>query len=113
MCALVALFGLVVWASYRHGVPEPLPDVALGWALLLHLERAAAALAVVGVVILVGLRALRGDFPIRVGQIEYEAKDAATGMAATLTSHEARLERIERRLRIENPDGLGDTAESR
>lgn len=104
MGVLVALFGLVVWASYRHGAPVPLPDVALGWAFLLHLERAAAVLAVVGVVLLVGWRASRGDFPSRFGQIEYEAKGSAARADVAMTSLERRVELLEIRTVETGPD---------
>lgn len=95
--ALVALFGLVVWASHRHGAPTPLPDLALGWALLLHVERAAALLAVTGAVMLIGWRALHGDFPSRFGQIEYAVEEAAADTRAVVAGLEERLRLLESR----------------
>lgn len=97
MGLLVALFALVVWASQRHGAPQPLPDIALGWALLLHVERAAALLAVTGAVMLIGWRALQGDFPSRLGQIEYTVEEAATRARTAAATLEERLRLLESR----------------
>lgn len=92
---VLGLFGLVVWASHRHGAPDPLPDVALGWALLLHVERAVVLLGAVGAVALVGWRAVRGDLPVKLGQIEYAVKEATTGTEAFIATQEERIREVE------------------
>jgi len=68
--ALALLFTAAV-LSASAGTPEELPGLALGWPLLLHLERAVVLVAGLGIVVLVGARATMGRFPIRLGQIEY------------------------------------------
>jgi hypothetical protein len=68
----------VTYASYKRGVPASgLPGAALGWRFLFHLERASVVLATAGIVLLVVWRALHGEFPIKFGNVEYAAKDAA------------------------------------
>lgn len=109
---VLALFGLVVLGSYWHGTPVPLPDVALGWALLLHVERALVLVGAMGAVVLVGWRAMRGDLPIRVGQIEYEAEKALTEAQAVEATHERRLRIVEALLGIRSPRVPGERAES-
>jgi hypothetical protein len=54
-----------------------MPGVSLGWPWLLHLERGVALLAVASAALLVGVRATRGRFPSRFGQLEYEADGLA------------------------------------
>lgn len=86
--------------SHAAGTPAELPGIALGWPLLLHLERAAAALALVGIVALVGWRTLSGEFPTRMGQIEYAQRSADT--TDDLQQHTmalaAKLEHLEKKL---------------
>jgi hypothetical protein len=90
---LLVVVGAVVTWSALHGAPGKLPGAALGWRPLFYVERAAALLGGVGIVLLVGWRALHGHFPIRFGNIEYEKElDAST---QTVDSHEQRLRIIE------------------
>ena len=80
MVRLVAVFcvlGAVVWSSVRAAAPAMLPDVAMGWMLLFHVERATVLLAAIGAVLLIGWRASHGDFPVRFGQVEYAVREAA------------------------------------
>ena len=65
---------LAVVASVASGAPpqDELPDVALGWVVLLHAQRAGALLAVIGLIGLVAWRASRGQIPSRLGNIEYQ-----------------------------------------
>ena len=91
---VATVFGVALLASHRHGVPADLPGAALGWALLLHVERAAAVLAAGGVVLLVGWRATRGEFPIKFGHIEY-AQMAAEASAELTAAHERRIRALE------------------
>jgi len=67
----LALLSATVALSASAGTPVELPGVALGWPLLLHLERAVVLVAGLGLVVLVGARATMGRFPVRLGQIEY------------------------------------------
>lgn len=98
------MFSGVVYVSERAGVPDKLPGAALGWNLLFHLERAAAVLGACGVVLLVGWRAMHGEFPIRFGNVEYAQQ--AAGAAAEATAAQ------ERRLRvIEVLNGIRDPAD--
>ncbi len=99
MPALV--FGLAFIGSVAYGSPARLPGAALGWSLLLHVERASAVLAILGAVWLVGWRALHGRFPIKFGHVEYEDELAAS--AATVEAHERRLKLIEGYLPPEQP----------
>ena len=100
----MVVFGLLTWASHKEGVPSKLPGAALGWTLLFHLERAAAILATAGVVLLVGWRAMHGEFPIKFGQVEYAQKQAEAAVALN--------EVQERRLRvIEVLNGIRDPAD--
>ena len=93
LAALVLGFG--VWISDRTGVPKSLPAAALDWRLLFHLERAAAVLAAIGVVLLVGWRALKGEFPFKFGQFEYAVKDTAAKSEAVAARLEKRIEFLE------------------
>src|SRR5215213_2804288 len=101
---VILVFAALVYVSERAGVPDRLPGAALGWNLLFHLERAAAVLATAGVVLLVGWRAMHGEFPIKFGQVEYAQKqaEAAAGLG----------EAQERRLRVlEVLNGIRDPAD--
>ena len=93
-------------ASALYGAPARLRGAALGWTPLLHVERAAAVLAAVGTVWLVGWRALHGHFPIKFGNIEYV--DELKASAETVDSHERRLKLPEDYLELAEPpeDGL-------
>ena len=91
---VVVVFGGLVYVSEKAGVPDNLPGAALGWNLLFHLERAAAVLATAGVVLLVGWRAMHGEFPIKFGQVEYAQKQAAAAAGVT-EAHERRLRVVE------------------
>jgi len=103
--APVLLFGLACTVSVLSGTPPKLPGSALGWSPLLHVERAGAVLAAIGVVWLVGWRALHGHFPIKFGNVEYADEFRVSAEAAT--AHEGRLkaaettdELLERRLEL-------------
>jgi hypothetical protein len=97
VAVVLVVFSGVVYVSEQAGVPDKLPGAALGWNLLFHLERAAAVLGACGVVLLVGWRAMHGEFPIRFG---------AAGAAAEATAAQ------ERRLRvIEVLNGIRDPAD--
>jgi hypothetical protein len=97
---VASLLVSVVVGSGVEGIPGRLPGAALGWPLLFHLERASALLGTTGVVLLVGWRALRGEFPIRFGNVEYAVKEAAAGADEVSASHDRRLQLVEAALRI-------------
>jgi hypothetical protein len=84
-----AVFAGALVISYLAGHPTTLPGIALGSVLLLHLERATAALGALGTVWLIGWRALHGDFPIKFGNIEY-----AEGVEASSEAVDALKERV-------------------
>jgi hypothetical protein len=86
-----------------------MPGASLGWPLLLHLERAVVLLGVAGAALLVGVRAARGRFPIRFGQIEYPADEIDRRDEAVVEAHEQRLLFIERMLQI--APSIGDNDE--
>lgn len=90
-----------------HGTPVELPAASLGWPLLLHMERAVALLGLAAAAVLVGVRATRGRFPIRFGQIEYPADDIGRRETVLSDAREERLRFIEDVLGIASP-GNGD-----
>lgn len=95
---VVAMFAGVVYASYQQSVPKKLPGAAFDWVFLFHVERAAALLATVGVVLLVGVRAMRGEFPIKFGQVEYPAKEVGEKARAATAAQEERIQLLEERV---------------
>jgi hypothetical protein len=103
LAAVAVLFGLVVYASDHAGLPEKLPGTAFGWNPLFHLLRAAALVGVLGTVLLVGYRAMRGEFPIKFGNIEYAVKQAADRAEEATEAQERRLQYIEAILDIGPP----------
>lgn len=73
----VALLGGATVLSSSAGTPNELPGIALEWPLLLHLERGLALTGGVAMAVLVGVRATMGQFPFRLGQLEYAIKEMA------------------------------------
>jgi hypothetical protein len=61
---ITGLCVLAVVVSLLEGTPSRLPGVAMESALLLHLERAGAILAVVVVILSVAAQAARGRLPV-------------------------------------------------
>ncbi len=57
--------------SVLYGTPAKLPGVALGFPVLLHLERAAAVLAVIAVVSIFAYMTSLGYLPSQLGNIGY------------------------------------------
>ena len=96
----VACLLLALAASGSVGPPSEaqLPEIALGWPLLLHIERAAAAVGLVGFALLVIWRAGRGEFPLRFAQIEYEARSVATEMQRGAELLRTRADEIEEQM---------------
>ena len=72
-----AMLVAAVSVSVAGGPPHPpLPEVALGWSVLLHLERGVALLLIGGTAFLLLWRATQGRFPIRFGDFfEFEATE--------------------------------------
>ena len=108
ICGVVAGVAALL-VSLRQGAPEPLPAVALGWPLILYVERAALVLGLI-----VGLggivdRMLRGDRIAAIQapggggvQLADEAADADETLkealdASVLDIHE-RIDAIEQRI---------------
>jgi len=91
----LALLAVAAALSVTAGSPNELPGVALGWPLLLHLERAATLVAALGLVALVGVRATMGRFPVRLGQIEYAAGRVMSEFDEAARSDGERLDALE------------------
>jgi hypothetical protein len=101
---VLLVLAVLTWSSDQKNAPRHLPGASLGWVLLFHIERASALLAAVGVVTLIGWRAMHGEFPVKFGNIEYDKKAANASARAT--------ESQERRLRIlEALGGLRDVSD--
>jgi hypothetical protein len=103
--AVLGVFGLAILASALAGTPDELPDVALEWCPLFHILRASALLGAVGVVLLIGWRATKGEFPIKFGNIEY-AKEAAAEAQKVSTAQERRLQYLEVLAGLRDPEDL-------
>ena len=97
-------FSVALVASIVSGAPHQadLPDVALSWAPLFHVERAAAMVAVLGLTGVILWRAGGGELPIRIGNIEYEAKQTAAETSRALVRQEIRLARLEHVLELKS-----------
>lgn len=80
----------------------------MGWNALFHIERAGALLGAIGVVCLIGWRALRNEFPIKFGNVEYAAKEAAAEAKELSALQERRLRTLEVLAGIRSPDQLED-----
>lgn len=92
---VLVVFMAAVYASSRGAVPDPLSGVALGWVMLLHIERGAALLGAIGIVALVGWRALSGEFPVKFGNVEYAVGRAVAEAEEASASHERRIRLLE------------------
>jgi hypothetical protein len=97
------VFAATVYASVHHGPAKHLPAAALGWRLLFYVERAVVLLTAIGAVLLVGWRALHGEFPVRFGQLEYAAKEAAANSEEATGAQERRLQMVEALLGVADP----------
>jgi ABC-type Fe3+ transport system permease subunit len=91
----LVLLALAVILSSAAGTPSELPGVALGWPLLLHLERAVVLVAGLGLVVLVGARATMGQFPFRLGQIEYAMEQMTAELDETAQAQDELLDALE------------------
>lgn len=78
-----------VLLSVLAGAPAALPAASLGWELLRHVERAVALLGLSGAALLVGVRALGGRLPIKLGQLEYEPQESGADLDRRLRLLEA------------------------
>jgi hypothetical protein len=74
---VLIVLGVLAGFSREAGHPTHLPGISLGWLVLFYVERSAALLAVIGAVVLVGWRALCGEFPSSLGNVGYAATEAA------------------------------------
>jgi hypothetical protein len=91
----LALLAVAAVLSTTAGAPDDLPGVALGWPLLLHLERAAVLVAGLALVVLVGSRATMGHFPFRLGQIEYAVAEINEQFEQTKRFHQEQMGALE------------------
>jgi hypothetical protein len=103
---VLLVFVVIIGISDAAGVPEKLPGVALGWNALFHVERAAALLGGFGTVLLVGARAMKGEFPIRFGQVEYAQKEANRAATGVTEAQERRLKVLEVLNQIRDPSDI-------
>ncbi len=109
----IGLFLVAVGASVMAEAPsaDNLPEIALGWEPLLHVERAAAAVGIAGFAMLVVWRAGRGEFPIRFAQIEYETRSIATEMDQAIGLLELRIDELEKATQEDGDRPVADAAE--
>jgi len=91
----LALLAVAAVLSTTAGTPDRLPGVALGWSLLLHLERGAVLVAGLAFVILIGARATLGHFPFRLGQIEYAVAEMNQQIELTKRFHQEQMDALE------------------
>jgi hypothetical protein len=104
--ALLLVFAGAIFASSRAGVPADLPGVAMDWSMLFHVERAGAFLGAVGIVLLIGWRALKGEFPIKFGNVEYAPEEAAAEAKEASELQEQRIRVLEVIAGIRSPEEL-------
>jgi hypothetical protein len=81
--SLIAILTAALAASLLEGTPARLPGVALGSALLVHLERTVAVLAISVAVLSVLAQAARGHLPTQLttAGLVYEAGATAAAVA--------------------------------
>jgi hypothetical protein len=92
---VLTIFAIAVAASLKAGTPAVLPSAALDWTALFHIERAAAVLGAIGLVLLIGWRAMSGEFPIKFGNVEYAVENAATKAEQAAEEQEHRIRVLE------------------
>jgi hypothetical protein len=107
---VIAVLAAAVYASTKAGTPKELPGVAMDWEALFHVERAGALLGAAGVVLLIGWRALAGEFPIKFGNVEYAVEDAAADAKQATAAQEQRIRVLEVLAGIRDPDDLDDAS---
>jgi hypothetical protein len=107
----LTLLAVAAGLSVTAGTPNELPGAALGWPLLLHLERAAALVAALGFVALVGVRATMGSFPVRLGQVEYAAGRAMSEFEEAARSDGKRLDALEGAIALLRAERDGEIAD--
>ncbi|MGP0102929.1 MAG: hypothetical protein ACLPUT_15080 [Solirubrobacteraceae bacterium] len=93
--AVVAVAAAVL-ASERFGTPAHLPGIALGWPLLLHLERGSALVAAIGIIGLVLWRGAHNEWPESIGNfLKYAPKAAVQETAEAFAEQEERFAILE------------------
>ena len=101
----------VLALSFAAGTPETgeLPEVALGWPLLFHVERTGALTAILAGLVVVGWRASRGELPTRFANIEYRVE----GTNATIRELQKQVTRLEFQLELRDTGRLKAMAMAR
>lgn len=106
---VVAVLVVAAVGSGLRGTPDSLPGAAMSWPLLFHIERGVLLLGVPDAAVFVGWRAFRGEFPRRLGGIEYPAREADADSSDALSAHKRRIELLEEAvLRAPSAVGKGD-----
>lgn len=103
VATVAGVLTLGVVLSTGQGTPGELPAPSLGWPALLHVERAAALIGIAAAVLLAGVRALNGRFPVRLGHLEYSAEEREQEIDAVDQMLEQRLRTVEARLGMWEP----------
>lgn len=78
---LAAVLLVAILVSVREGRPKSLPDVALGWDVLLHAERAFAILIASFFILVILVRAWKGELPYKLSRDGFEFEAAVKGAA--------------------------------
>ena len=92
---VLTIFAIAVATSVKAGTPAILPGAALDWTALFHIERAAAILGAIGLILLIGWRAMSGEFPIKFGNVEYAVKETAAKAEQAAEEQEHRIRALE------------------
>lgn len=100
LAAILAVFLAFVGVSILIGVPTKLPGIALGSAALLHIERAAAGLAILAAVGIFAFQTSRGELPTQLGSFAGYPDAAARQSTEEEVNRRVveRLENLERRV---------------
>ena len=109
MTRAVGLLTAASAVTLMQGTPGALPAVALGSEVLFHLERAAALLAALMVILVMIIRAARGELPVELSTqgLRYASSDEQAEQALTFDVLQVRqaVARLEERLNgIEGTD---------
>ncbi|HEV2997636.1 MAG TPA: hypothetical protein VGX16_00900 [Solirubrobacteraceae bacterium] len=82
---------ITVIVSVLYGTPEKLPGVALGLPLLLDLERSAAVLATIALVLIFAFLTSRGHLPTQFGNFAYPSIERQHDLEERVAALDRRL----------------------